>query len=353
MNTFVDFGSNTTIDEGIQFLIDNNKKYDLLIDSVRNKLKGNKTRYILEAIKAKSAVNLVKEYLKGNKKVVIFHDFKKNEASNPFILSKEDFLYIDEDGRTSLNKEAIKQYELFKHERPDLLNLNLKDLTSPINRFTEAFGDKIGIYNGSVDKKTRTNIIKEFNKDENGLDVILIQRASGKEGISLHDRTGKKQRVLIDLGLPTRPTDAIQCEGRIYRVGVKSNAIFRYLNTGTNTEAYIFSSVIAERSSTAENLALGEKARNLKESFIETFEESRDSDSWKKYLPNSKTEGTGGVQRDRQQQLNITPFERAKSYYYANQKKTSKNKAREGIDYYPTPEPIGYKMVEFADIKIW
>lgn len=347
----VDSGVGAKIDEGIQFLIDGKKKYDLLIDRVRNKLKGNRTRYILEAIKAKSAVDLVKEYLKGNKKVVIFHDFKKNEASNPFVLTKEDFIYVDDEGKSGYSKEAMEQYELFKRERPDLLNLNLKDLTSPINRFVEAFGDKVGIYNGSVDKKTRTNMIKEFNKDNDGLDVILIQRASGKEGISLHDRTGKKQRVLIDLGLPTRPTDAIQCEGRIYRVGVKSNAIFRYLNTGTNTEAYIFSSVIAERSSTAENLALGEKARNLKESFIETFEESRDSDSWKKYLPNSKTEGTGGVQRDRQQQLNITPFERAKSYYYANQKKTSKNKAREGIDYYPTPEPIGYKMVEFADIK--
>lgn len=347
----VDSGVGAKIDEGIQFLWDNNKKYDLLIDRVRNKLKGNKTRYILEAIKAKSAVNLVKAYLKGNKKVVIFHDFKKNEASNPFALTKEDFVYVDDEGRSGYSKEAMEQYELFKRERPDLLNLNLKDLTSPINRFIEAFGDKVGIYNGSVDKKTRTNMIKEFNKDNDGLDVILIQRASGKEGISLHDRTGKKQRVLIDLGLPTRPTDAIQCEGRIYRVGVKTNAIFRYLNTGTNTEAYIFSSIIAERSSTAENLALGEKARNLKESFIETFEESKDSDSWKKYLPNSKTEGTGGVQRDRQQQLNITPFERAKSYYYANQKKTSKNKAREGIDYYPTPEPIGYKMVEFADIK--
>lgn len=347
----VDSGVGAKIDEGIQFLWDNNKKYDLLLDRVRNKLKGNKTRYILEAIKAKSAIDLVKEYLKGNKKVVIFHDFKKNEASNPFVLTKEDFIYVDDEGKSGYSKEAMEQYELFKRERPDLLNLNLKDLTSPINRFIEAFGDKVGIYNGSVDKKTRSNMIKEFNKDNDGLDVILIQRASGKEGISLHDRTGKKQRVLIDLGLPTRPTDAIQCEGRIYRVGVKSNAIFRYLNTGTNTEAYIFSSVIAERSSTAENLALGEKARNLKESFIETFEESRDSDSWKKYLPNSKTEGTGGVQRDRQQQLNITPFERAKSYYYANQKKTSKNKAREGIDYYPTPEPIGYKMVEFADIK--
>lgn len=133
----VDSGVGAKIDEGIQFLIDNNKKYDLLVDSVRNKLKGNKTRYILEAIKAKSAVNLVKQYLKGNKKVVIFHDFKKNEASNPFILSKEDFLYIDEDGRISLNKEAIKQYELFKRERHDLINLNLKDLTSPINRFTD------------------------------------------------------------------------------------------------------------------------------------------------------------------------------------------------------------------------
>ena len=76
---------------------------------------------------------------------------------------------------------------------------------------------------------------------------------------------------MINLGLPTKPVEAIQTEGRIYRVGQKSNAIFRYLNTGTSMERTAFATNIAQRSETVENLALGEEARNLKQSFVEAF----------------------------------------------------------------------------------
>jgi len=30
-----------------------------------------------------------------------------------------------------------------------------------------------------------------------------------------------------------------------------------------------------------------------------------------------------------------------------NQKKNSRNKAKEGVDYFPTPEAVGFKMVEW------
>lgn len=348
----VDSGVGKQIDEGMKIATERSvspdkEKYGKLHGIFENKLKGNKTRYLLEAIKAKEAVGLINDYVKGGKKVVVFHDFKKNEAENPFVLTDDDFEGLDEVDKST----AHQQYSRFCKEHPELLNLNLDDLQSPIDRLTEAFGDAIRIFNGSVPKKKREQAVQEFNDDDSKVKVILCQRASAKEGISMHDTTGKYQRVMIDLGLATRPTDLIQGEGRIYRTGVKSNAIIRYLNTGTDMEKRAFASTIAGRASTAENLSMGEEARALRDAIVEGFMESLDSTAWKKYLPNSKTEGKGGKERDSKLMDGVSPYEAAKSDYFANQKKTSRNKAQEGIDYFPTPEPVGFKMVEWLGLK--
>lgn len=346
----VDSGVGAKIDEGMKIFeedsSDRNRKYELLGEVVRNRMKGLTGRYLLEAIKAKEAVKLVNEYLGAGKKVVLFHDYKKNAAINPFALTDKELDF----GDSSTTQQARREYAQFKREHPELLNLDLGELKSPIEVVQESFGDRARIFNGSVPKKNRQQFVEEFNDDNSGVDVILIQRASGKEGISLHDTTGKHQRVLIDLGLATSPTDIVQTEGRIYRTGVVSNAIIRYLNTGTQFEKTAFASTIAGRASTAENLAMGEEARALKESIVESFNESI-NDEWEKYLPNTETEGTGGKERDRQREGAVSPYDKAKTYYFARQKKTSKNKAREGVDYYATPEPVGFKMVEWLGLK--
>lgn len=56
-------------------------------------------------------------------------------------------------------------------------------------------------------------------------------------------------------------------------------------------ERTAFATNIAQRSETVENLALGEEARNLKQSFVEAFQETIDSDEWKKNLPGNPSEG--------------------------------------------------------------
>ena len=373
----VDGGVGKQIDEGMKVatewgVSDSDQKYGKLHELFENKLKGNKTRYLLEAIKAKEAVNLIKQYTKAGKKVVVFHDFKlnksgavesksiddsgsikgsldfnANESKNPFVLTDEDFKYMDEVDRNT----ARQQYSRFCKDHPELLNLNLDDLKTPIERLTAEFGDTIRIFNGDVSKKKRETAVQEFNDDSSKVKIILCQRASAKEGISMHDTTGKHQRVLIDLGLATRPTDLIQGEGRIYRTGVITDAIIRYLNTGTDMEKRAFASTIAGRASTAENLSMGEDARALRNAIVEGFMESLDGDSWKKYLPGSATEGKGGKERDSKLMDGVSPYEAAKSDYFANQKKNSRNKAQEGIDYFPTPEPIGFKMVEWLGLK--
>lgn len=344
----VDAGIGKKIDEGFDWLRDQ-PKYSELSDFLRGRFTGQQKYYLLEAIKAKQAIPLIKEYLKEGKKVVIFHNFNKGGADNPFAISRAGMDHLERLD-SELADHILEQYHEFQAERPDLADLDLNDLESPIETLSKAFGDELVLYNGTLSKGERERNKNSFNNDDSKTRIILVQSAAGQAGVSLHDTTGKYQRALINLGLPTRPSEAIQQEGRIYRVGNKSNAIFRYLNTGTYMEQTAFATKLAERAGTVENIALGEMARSLKQAYVEAFEESQEGDGWKKYLPGSKTEGTGGKANDYQQEK-ATDFDRAKAVYFGKQKKNSRTKSQEGHDYFATPEPIGYKMVQWLQSK--
>lgn len=344
----VDAGIGKKIDEGFDWLRDQ-PKYSELSDFLRGRFTGQQKYYLLEAIKAKQAIPLIKEYLKEGKKVVIFHNFNKGGADNPFAISREGMDHLERLD-SELADHILEQYHEFQAERPDLAGLDLNNLESPIETLSKAFGDELALYNGTLSKGEREKNKNSFNNDDSKTKIILVQSAAGQAGVSLHDTTGKYQRALINLGLPTRPSEAIQQEGRIYRVGNKSNAIFRYLNTGTYMEQTAFATKLAERAGTVENIALGEMARSLKQAYVEAFEESQESDGWKKYLPGSKTEGTGGKANDYRQEQ-ATDFDRAKAVYFGKQKKNSRTKSQEGHDYFATPEPIGYKMVQWLQAK--
>lgn len=344
----VDAGIGKKIDEGFDWLRDQ-PKYSELSDFLRGRFTGQQKYYLLEAIKAKQAIPLIKEHLKEGNKVVIFHNFNKGGADNPFAISREGMDHLERLD-SELADHILEQYHEFQAERPDLADLDLNDLESPIETLSKAFGDELVLYNGTLSKGEREKNKNSFNNDDSKTKIILVQSAAGQAGVSLHDTTGKHQRALINLGLPTRPSEAIQQEGRIYRVGNKSNAIFRYLNTGTYMEQTAFATKLAERAGTVENIALGEMARSLKQAYVEAFEESQEGDGWKKYLPGSKTEGTGGKANDYRQEQ-ATDFDRAKAVYFGKQKKNSRTKSQEGHDYFATPEPIGYKMVQWLQSK--
>lgn len=334
------------IDEGLEYLWDNERYRDLGA-IVRKKFDHLSRRFLLEAIKAKEVVPHIKEHMALSRKVVVFHDYKKGGGFNPFNLSKyrtsEEIVTVGQ-GEAA---EAVTIGQLvreFESDRPDLQTLPIDKLPSALQTLTTAFPDGL-VFNGDISKKDRRKAVEDFNVDGSANNLIIVQSAAGKEGISLHDTTGEHQRVLFNLGLPTQPTTAVQEEGRIYRVGQSSNAIFRYLNTGTNWERFAFASTIAQRTSAAENLALGEEARALKDSFIEGYEQS---DS---YPAGHDGEGTGGRERDKAANAALTEWDRARTLYFANQKKTSRTKAQEGKDYFATPEPLGLKMVEWANIQ--
>lgn len=247
--------------------------------------------FVLETEKASASVPVIKSYLSRGKKVVLYHDLKENKITRPFKLTDAEY--------KRMNAEQKKQYNAFKKMFPEYADLDLSQELSAINIIKEAFGDKVRFVNGNESDGKRKAAVKEFNDDNSGVDVIMVTSAAGQEGISLHDKTGTHPRVLINLGLPVRPTAAIQIEGRIYRYGAKSNAMFRYLITGSPDEQNAFYEKIATRSKTAENMALGSEARALDIAFQNGFF-SAVNNLGKKFDYATDEESTGGKESDSQ-----------------------------------------------------
>lgn len=340
-------GVGKNIDEGFNWLQDNHARYSSLRDFLTKQFNGRTRNYMIESIKAREVIPIVKEYLQQGKKVVLFHDTNKPRVlTHPFKISTEIFNRMAPEERS----RVLREYEAFKRERPDLVNLNLASLNSPIEILQSAFGDELMLFNGDIPKNKRRENVREFNDDDGQKRLILVQADAGNAGISLHDTTGKHQRVLINLGIPKRPSYAIQIEGRIYRQGSMSNAIIRYLSTGMDVEKRLFAGTIASRASTAENLALGNQARGLRDSFVNAFLETMDG-TWEQRKPGADGEDVGGKEYDRATLSPLSDFDRAKSLYFANQKKNAGNKSAEGKDYFATPEPVGFKMVEWAGLN--
>lgn len=346
----VDSGIGNQIDEALNWVSEmaredaNKNGYSALRDVISKKFDFLSRRYLLEAIKATEVIPIVRKHLAMGRKVVVFHDYKKGGGFNPFDIEVPRTLPEDFPDERKADFEAYKEaLTEFRSRFKRLVNAPLSDLDSPIEVFKRELPDTM-LVNGDEKKADLLERYKRFQDDASGPQVMLVQSAKNK-GWSGHDTTGKHQRVLINLGQPTAPTLAIQQEGRIYRTGQVSDAIMRYLNTGTNWEKWTFATTIAGRASTAENLGMGEQARALKDSFISAFEESDT------YEPGHEGEGKGGKERDQMANAAITAYDRAKTYYWATQKKNSKTKAQEGVDYFATPEPVGFKMAEWLGLR--
>lgn len=341
-------GIGSRIDEGMSWLRDAaDGKYRPLYEKAQEQFDHLTRARLLEAIKAQDAVDYIKQHHVLGRKVIVFHDYNEGGGVSPFLFhptkDNVEILTIthhngkEVEHRTTWN-DLIAD---FKAKRPDLAALDSGKLGSPLETLRAAF-PKAGVYNGQT-KKTRMRDLAAFNDDKRPDANLLIVQSAANAGWSGHDTSGKHQRVIINLGLPTAPTKAIQQEGRAYRVGQASDALFRYFNTGTSWERQAFASKIARRASTAENMAMGDQARGLLQVFVDAFESSD-------FYPPSGGEGKGGKVADRASVNALSDFDRAKAFYFGQQKKTSRTKSAEGRDYFATPEPVGAKMVEWLDL---
>ncbi|WP_031485682.1 LPD38 domain-containing protein [Maridesulfovibrio frigidus] len=322
------------IQSGIESMWDH-KKYPALSGIVHKAFDYHYTMSLLEALKAKNAVERVQQHLDIGRKVVVFHSRNKGLPDHPF--NRARFARF-----ASGDPKIMKQFDAWAASNPAYSRMDLRGLLNVRDEMNKAFTDKAAFFSGKESKRDRIKAVNDFNDDRSGVDVIVVQKDAGKEGISLHDKAGEKQRALVSLYLPTKPTDAIQTEGRIYRLGLKSDAVIEYLKTGLSFESRAFGQKISERAGAAENLAMGDLARDLRTAFREGYLDSSSSSP-------SMKQGQGGKESDSFSGKS-SPFDQAKTHYYSQQKRTSRNKAREGADYFATPEPLGFKMAEWLNL---
>lgn len=308
----------------------------------------NYTSALFESMKVTQIIPRLKEHFARGRKAVIFH--RRVESKNPLV---PPFKTIFDVAVQSLKEEydATKKAE----NKKEIARLRRKyagmleweqtlDLRMPREQLADAFGkNNVLFFSGKESKKIKDKAVEDFNNDASGKNVIVIQEDSGKEGISLHDTTGQHQRVLVTLALPQSPITALQIEGRIYRIGNKSNAIFEYPLLGLNTELMLFGQKFNQQVSTTENLALGSQARNLRESFARGVEEHSGN-------VDIDNQGVGGKEFDTPSHTETDAFDGTVLDYYTNQKLSGRRDSREGQDYYPTPEPLGYMMASWGRI---
>lgn len=313
----------------------------------------NYSSALFETLKVSCAIPRIKEHLAKGRKVVVFH--RRVESKNPIVPLFTAYFESEEAMLKNSLKErpndvelkaALNQLSQLKDKYKDLLDWeSTLDMSMPRAQLANEFGaDNVLFFSGKESTKVKNQAVDTFNDDNSGKNIIVIQEASGKEGISLHDRTGEHQRALITLALPQSPITALQIEGRIYRIGNKSNAIFEYPLLGLDAEMILFGQRFNNQVGTTENLALGSKARNLRDSFARGVEERSG------YI-DPETQGFGGKDFDAPFQTEVSEYDRSVLDYYTNQKIKGRRDNREGLDYYPTPEPLGFKMVEWADIR--
>ena len=301
---------------------------------------------LFETMKVANIIERIKAHLDAGRKVVIFH--RRVETKEPL---KPPFAYLLEQANFSIalmkpgeeQKKAIQAVKDFRKKYADLLEWEQTlDYSMPREQIAKVFGkDKVLFFSGKESTKVKDKAVDTFNSDDSGKNIIMRQEASGEEGISLHDTTGKHQRVCITLALPQSPITALQIEGRTYRIGNKSNAIFEYPILGLNSEMMLFGQKFNNQVSTTENLALGSQARSLRDSFANGILEHSG------VVPIDQ-QGVGGKEFDAPKDQSTDGFDNAVLDYYSNQKLNSRN--REGVDYFPTPEPLGYKMMEWANM---
>lgn len=327
------------IDEGVELMNTPEfaEKYPKLAKYSEKNFSWLNTNMILECMKASLILPRIKSHMKLGRKVVVFHSYNNASVIHPFRFDTPKFAKsLKADEKWEL-KYILDEYKLFEKEYPHLTQLNL-EFENVRKIIKDAFPEALE-FNGTVPKKKRQENIKQFNSDISGKDLIIIQQKAGREGISIHDTTGNKPRVLINLGLPGEPTACIQIEGRIYRYGNASNAIYEYPIINTGFEAIAFGDKISKRSKTAENLAMGKKARDLEYAFLDGYKNAIKAE------PNL-SQGTGGKELDRKI-FEADEYQRALVLY-------EKRKKREYFSYFninPIPEPLAFKIVEFLNIQ--
>ena len=132
-----------------------------------------------------------------------------------------------------------------------------KDMINYISGF---INEKVGpkVLNGSIKKKDRVQIIKEFQEDSNKTWCLIISPGIGSESISLHDKHGKRPREML-ISPDYFHSRLIQSAGRVNRTGMKSDAkVMIVYSKEANLETNILNSMVRKAKTARDLIAEGQ-----------------------------------------------------------------------------------------------
>ena len=115
------------------------------------------------------------------------------------------------------------------------------------------------VLNGTVSKKDRIKMIREFQTDTNKCWCLIISPGIGSESISLHDKHGGREREMLIVP-DYFHSRVVQSSGRVNRAGMKSDAkVLMVYSKEANLETRILDSMVRKAKIARDLLAEGQE----------------------------------------------------------------------------------------------
>lgn len=215
-----------------------------------------------ETLKIDKAVAIGKQALAEGKQVAFFTSYKASNHEHlraiPRMLEKR-----AERVASSDKPGAEAQAMQLQHLAADIRGV-LEELppgTSVVKTLTEAFGGPKAVaeIHGATSKKPEA----EQNEYQAGKKhVCVATMARGGTGISLHDTTGERPRVQINLSIPWSGREFNQVAGRSHRLGSKSETEMHWL-LGDDPNEKHNGAVVARRLKDMGSLTVGDPEETI------------------------------------------------------------------------------------------
>jgi len=239
-------------------------------ESIMGMWKTAWTKAYWETLKIPEAIRMAKEALAEGKQVAVFTSYKAfNHAHLRKIPEKLHEIADKMDERKGPG--AGNEIRMLAMEAAGYV-AQLPQATNTVEQLTEALGggSVVAEIHGATSKKPADEQ-RAYQKGHKKVCVATMAR--GGTGISLHDTTGERPRVQINLSLPWSGRQFDQVAGRSHRLGSKSETVMHWLLGDDDIERRN-AKIVATRLRNQNAYCTGDPAVNVHAGMMAAFEHS-------------------------------------------------------------------------------
>ena len=207
--------------------------------ALRKRILGNIKKDILGGMTLEDAVNKAQDYVRNE----IDIDVIENTGIALFGYLRR----ATADAKIPVATQWIKDFISIK-KKPLLIWADHQKVVDNMKQALNDIGISYGVIDGSVSKKARNEVVKDFQRGDT--DAVILTKA-GREGLTL---TRASDALFVERWLV--PTWEEQAEDRIYRIGQKDEVNIYYLMMDDSTDVQISEMIDKKRKSIQEAVGL-------------------------------------------------------------------------------------------------